>query len=72
MICIYSDSRYGTPPSDLEKCSLWLASYAALSQNARMELLRSKNTKARLERAIEAIQGTASNTANEEDDEDDI
>jgi hypothetical protein len=62
MICIYSDSRYGTPPSDLETCSLWLTSYAPLSQNARMELLRSKNTKVRLDQAVEAIRSNPAGT----------
>lgn len=49
------EQRFGVPPADAEGYSLWLSALVPLHESEKLQLLRSQDTKARLERCLHAL-----------------
>lgn len=49
------EQRFGVPPTDAEGYSLWLSALVPLRDSEKLLLLRSQDTKARLERCLHAL-----------------
>lgn len=49
------EQRFGVPPTDAEGYSLWLTALVPMHESDKLELLRSQDTKARLERCLHAL-----------------